>query len=58
MTAYINMLVQVRAMPEVWAQLAEENIHLVIVHKIMRGAAVLAYCLAIVLINILVAEQI
>ena len=37
---------------------AGANIQLVPVHKIMRGAAVLAYCLAIVLINILVAEQI
>ena len=57
-TVYINILVRVQAMPEVWAQLAGANIQLVPVHKIMRGAAVLAYCLAIVLINILVAEQI
>ena len=57
-TVYINILVRVQAMPEVWAQLAEENIRLVPVHKIMRGVAVLVYYLAIVLINIHVVEQI
>ena len=36
-TVYINMLVQERAMPEVWERLAGENIHLVIVLRNMNG---------------------
>ena len=36
-TVYINILVRVQAMPEVWAQLAEENIHLVLARVDMNG---------------------